>query len=862
MTDNGISLEDKVNDGLDDISLEAILAEYGDFGLGVPPEDEVGARSRRIVMEALGETFAGVAESAEADDTAGLPGEDWEEPREYQPRRQRKARSRRREREELREYRPRRREPDYAPEPEYAPIEGDEDVKVYRPGMGSMPEGDEDVKVYNLGDIIAEAERRSANWNVPRPEAEADFIPQPVCPEPEPEPAEAPAEDFARDYARDYAEDYAQDYSQDYPEDYTQDYAEDYTQDYAGEQYRPEAYENIRTGGYGSPDEDEEYAAEGAEDMEPPEPRRRFRRRERGERQAGPVLSFLAVLGYKLRRAMLAGEAAAVEDEVELGPEMPADRAAKYYAANASSLKLRFRLALFLSVILCWISFGLPTAGALGHDLKTTSLVCLALELSVVMLGLDIFTKGIMSLVRNRPGLWTLVSFSCVASALDAVVSYAVGTAGWGLPFCGAAALSMTFAIWGAQLTAKGLRLSCRAQELAEDPFCVSAETGVLDEGAALIKFKRPTEGWLRRCEEPDEAENIFSSLAPWLIAASLLLSVAATAVTKSWTSFFRILAAISASCAPFAAFLSCALPYALLARRVFRSGAAVAGWPGIRDIGRARRLVVTDTDLFPSDSVSIESIRILDGMQPQKVISAAGSLVCASGSGLAPCFLELMRKNGCPMLRVEDFCCHEGGGLTSLIEGLEVICGSAGFMRLMGIIVPQKLASRSSVFIAMNGKLTGIFSLSYEPTGPVRAALASLLHSNRDPLFAVRDFLVTPLMLRQKYRLPTDGFDFPPFARRYEVSGAEPGEDSQISALLSREGLGSFVEVADCGRKAYIASALGAVLGAVCAVVGVVLFFVLIVTGGVGAVTASDVMAYLFLWLAPVLVAGIASAV
>lgn len=854
MTDNGISLEDKVNDGLDDISLEAILAEYGDFGLGVPPEDEVGARSRRIVMEALGETFAGVAESAEADDTAGLPGEDWEEPREYQPRRQRKARSRRREREELREYRPRRREPDYSPEPEYAPIEGDEDVKVYRPGMGSMPEGDEDVKVYNLGDVIAEAERRSANWNIPRPEAEDDFVSQPLSYESEPE---RTAESEA-----DYAEAAAEDRGADYTTDYAGDYAESYSEDYAEAGYRPDAYENIRTGGYGSPDEDEEYAAEGAEDMEPPEPRHRFRRRNASEKQAGPVLGTLAVLGYKLRRAMLAGEAAAVEDEVELGPEMPADRAAKYYAANVSSLKLRFRLALLLSVILCWISFGLPTAGALGHDLKTTSLVCLALELSVVMLGLDIFTKGIMSLVRNRPGLWTLVSFSCVASALDAVVSYAVGTAGWGLPFCGAAALSMTFAIWGAQLTARGLRLSCKAQELAEDPFCVSAETGVLGEGAALIKFKRPTTGWLRRCEEPDAAENVFSSLAPWLIAASLLLSVAATAVTKSWTSFFRILAAISASSAPFAAFLSCALPYALLARRVFRSGAAVAGWPGIRDIGRARRLVVTDTDLFPSDSVSIESIRILDGMQPQKVISAAGSLVCASGSGVAPCFLELMRKNGCSMLRVEDFCCHEGGGLTSLIEGLEVICGSAGFMRLMGIIVPQKLASRSSVFIAMNGKLTGIFNLSYEPTGPVRAALASLLHSNRDPLFAVRDFLVTPLMLRQKYRLPTDGFDFPPFARRYEVSGAEPGEDSQISALLSREGLGSFVDVADCGRKAYIASALGAVLGAVCAVVGVVLFFVLIVTGGVGAVTAANVMAYLFLWLAPVLVASIASAV
>ena len=47
-----------------------------------------------------------------------------------------------------------------------------------------------------------------------------------------------------------------------------------------------------------------------------------------------------------------------------------------------------------------------------------------------------------------------------------------------------------------------------------------------------------------------------------------------------------------------------------------------------------------------------------------------------------------------------------------------------------------------------------------------------------------------------------------------------------------------------------------------VCAVVGIVLFFVMIVTGGAGAVSVSNVMTYRFLWLAPVLVADIASAV
>lgn len=856
MTDNGIAIDDKLNENLSgDISLESILAEYGDFGLGVPPEDEVGARSRRIVMEALGETFTGVSvESAEADDTL-----DYDEPpaREYRPRRARKGRSRRREHEDVREYRPRYM-PEREPEPDFSAFDEDEDVKVYRPGAAAAPpEGDEDVKVYRLGDVIAEAERRSANWKVPKPADIPRFVEEP--PEPEPEPAYQPETQEFPDF--DYSPEQFSDFAAELEPEPEQPAGPEYEPE--PEQYIPDVDENVRYGGYYSyDDEDEEYAAEGSEDMEPPGPRRRFRRRDAAERQAGPVLGTLAVLGYKLRRAMLAGEARAVEDEVEEGPEMPADRAAKYYAGSVSSLRLRFRLAAFMSVILCWISFGLPCVGALGSDLKTTSLVCLALELTIVMLGLDIFTTGIMSLVRNRPGLWTMVSFSCIAAALDAVVSYAVGTAGWGLPFCGAAGLSMTFALWGALLTAKGLRLSVKAKELAEDPFCVSAETGVLEQGAALVKYKRSTEGWLRRCEEPDAAENLFSTLAPWLIAASLLLSAVAVAITKNWTSFFRILAAISASTAPFAAFLSCAMPYAMMARRIFRSGAAVAGWPGIRDVGRAQRLVVTDTDLFPSDAVSIESIRILDGMKPQRVISAAGSLVSASGSGLAPAFVELMRKNGCSMLRVEDFCCHEGGGLTSLIEGIEVICGSAGFMRLMGIVIPQKLASRSSVFIAMNGILTGIFNIKYEPQGTVRAALAGLLHSRRDPLFAVRDFLVTPLMLRQKYRLPTDGFDFPPFARRYEVSGAEPGEDSQLSALLSREGLGSFVEVADCGRHAYLASALGAALSVVCAVVGIVLFFVMIVTGGAGAVSVSNVMTYMFLWLAPVLVADIASAV
>ena len=42
------------------------------------------------------------------------------------------------------------------------------------------------------------------------------------------------------------------------------------------------------------------------------------------------------------------------------------------------------------------------------------------------------------------------------------------------------------------------------------------------------------------------------------------------------------------------------------------------------------------------------------------------------------------MKKNGCALEQVDEFCCHEGGGLTAMINGEEVLCGSSGFMHLM----------------------------------------------------------------------------------------------------------------------------------------------------------------------------------
>lgn len=852
--------ENNNTDIYDELSLESILAEYSDFDAEKAAERETLSRSRQIVYEALGETeFSGGLDSVQADDTTDAYCDEPEpEPqpdghvRDYY----RTASSySQRLRRSFERFGKRVNAPDpdeYTPEPEGEPdFAGDDDVKVYRPAHSILPEGDEDVKVYGgVESVIAEAERRSAGWGRGYGGDGAGFTAV----------EDADARGYSDAYAQEdthagagYREaDYADsDFnSGDYDSDaFTYSEAGEYADFDEGRFYDPDG--DVREYGHDS-DEGYEYASPDSENA----PRRDYGRAPK----ANPVLGFLAVLGMRFKNAQTAGEATTEEDAEDLGEELSAKKAAKYYAGAVNSLRIRFKLALFPALALLWVSLGLPAFGALGSDLKVTSLVCLVLQLTVVMLGLDIFTSGIMSMARGRLGLLSLVAVANVAAALDAAVSYAVGEAGWGFPMCAAAALSMLFALWGALLEARALRFSVKAKELSEDPMAVTAESGIDGrEGSVLLKSRRGTDGWLHRCEEPDEAENVFSTAAPWLLLASIALAIAATALTRRWTYFFRVLAAVTCAAAPVSAFIACPLPYFLLAIRAFRRGAAVAGWPGMRDIGRAVGMVITDSDLFPGDSAKISSIRILDGAWPEKIIADAGSVIIASGSGLAPVFADLMRRNGYAMRRVEDFCCHEGGGLTALIAGEEILCGSAGFMRLMGVMVPQKLADRSAVFISINGVLSGIFNIEYTPVKSVGRALAGCLKIRRAPIFAVRDFLVTPLMLHRKYKVPAEGFDFPLFAVRYAISATEPAEDSKICALLGREGLGAFMEVSGCGRRCYLSALLGTILSAVAAAAGVALAFALYAFGG--GLTVSWLIAYMAVFAVPGIIASVAGA-
>ena len=165
-----------------------------------------------------------------------------------------------------------------------------------------------------------------------------------------------------------------------------------------------------------------------------------------------------------------------------------------------------------------------------------------------------------------------------------------------------------------------------------------------------------------------------------------------------------------------------------------------------------------------------------------------------------------------------------------------------------------EKLSTRSSVYTAINGALVGIFTVEYKPVSSVQDALVLLLHSKLEPIFAIRDFNITPMMIKTKFKMPTDSFRFPAYAERYRISGAEPDSASRVAAVLAREGMGPLVDAAERGRRTYTGARAAAIVSAVGSVFGVLLLFLLCWLGAFESASASNVLIFMLLWLLPLI--------
>ena len=247
-----------------------------------------------------------------------------------------------------------------------------------------------------------------------------------------------------------------------------------------------------------------------------------------------------------------------------------------------------------------------------------------------------------------------------------------------------------------------------------------------------------------------------------------------------------------------------------------------------------------------------MNGIKVFGDFPVEKVIGCAATLVRDSGSGLDKVFHDLLRSQGAIYRRASDFCCYEGGGVSGVIRDQVVLVGSASFMHLMEVDLPQGLNVRNAVFCAIDGELAGIFALHYSLHGAVEPALHALIHNGVLPVLATRDFNLIPAMLRQRFKLPVEKMEFPAVERRVELSDPDQEHSPILSAVLCREGLGPYSEAVVGGQRLRRAVRASAVLASVGAFIGVLLAFYLTFSGAYSSLSPANLLVFLLMWLVP----------
>ena len=543
---------------------------------------------------------------------------------------------------------------------------------------------------------------------------------------------------------------------------------------------------------------------------------------------------------------------------VRRAPDTSPKELSRIFYSSWKSGRSRLPFQLMLALVL--IALGALAGGelpfvqvpTLTETPKLAGILLTAGLAGACALGLDTLLEGIFQLFRGRPGLNTLASIGVLLTLVDGVWFSTLGREG-PLPFCGFAALSLWSVAWGNCRKKQGLYLSCQMAAAVSHPQRLTLDQGKWDNKGTFIKETGTAKGFGSQMQEPDGAQQVYRYAAPVMIAACLIFGILAAVGQRGAGQLVWNWSVIFVLATPLAATLAYGVPYTRLVRRLNRSGVILAGWEGADSMKGEAGIAITDSDLFPEGYVQFNGIKNFGQVSLEKLTGCTASIMREMDTGLAKLFDDLIRTQGGFYRRVDELKTGEGG-FSGLIRGDQVLVGNADYMKLMGVPLQQGYQVRNAVFCVINGELQGIFALNYTMAHSIPPALDALIQGHVNPILATRDFNITPTMLRQRFRLPTDRMEYPPIDRRQLLSAKGQPHNGTLGALIYREGLGACTDAILGGRRLRTVVRLNTILAVAASVVGALLGFYLTLMGAYHSLSPLNILFFLAMWLVPIL--------
>lgn len=482
-----------------------------------------------------------------------------------------------------------------------------------------------------------------------------------------------------------------------------------------------------------------------------------------------------------------------------------------------------------------WLDEAVLRCAALGGGLLLTALLCM-----------PVWQRAIDLLRQGRVGCELCAGVTVLTQLLCCVCGMVTGST-LATPYAAAGALLVVSCQWGLYLEAETRRSAYHLLELNGQPPYVASVTA-----AGVCKQLGKTEGFYRLTVKDDPARLWQNYVLPLLLSAAVVLSGVVCLTGQRMDDFPWVLTSLVTAGMGAAIPLTGVLPLFYLSRRLGRSGCAAAGYAGARALSRPNRLILTDDDLFPAGTVSLNGYKVF-GEERSRAVSYAASVAKAAGSSLTPLLERQLTAEGGFHLPVDELRFCEEGGVEATIRGETVLLGSAYFMKKRKVALPRDMKLSTGVFLAVDNVLTAVFAIKYQPSRNAEWALRTLRRFRITPVLAVRGGNVTPGLIKRKFGVDAKPV-YPDVSTRLALAELARQQGETPYAVICREGLLPLVEAVAGSRRAVKAVRTATVLSYLGALAGIALAYYLTSIGNFALLTPLAMVLYQLLWLLPTL--------
>ena len=497
-------------------------------------------------------------------------------------------------------------------------------------------------------------------------------------------------------------------------------------------------------------------------------------------------------------------------------------------------------LAVYHGIGLHWIR-GFENVAALG----VISLLLLACAVGV---SYDVIFKGLLQLGGSHYGSEAFLPFLSVAGIAEAVFAIIAGR----MPFCALISVNLLCTLWAQQRQTEALRSAALVLE-SSTLHSVRRVDGAWQGRSAAARGEADPEFFETMLESDGPEKKVLRIYVPIAIVLSLLL--AGLAALLGQINFFWVWTALLLTASPISCFLCFALPNGLLAERLARKKAALCGWYGARVLSRCDALFLKNGELFPEGSLKLSGVKVFGSYRSNQVMSYAAAVLQGAGCDAA----SVLTTPGEPLPLLGALRAFDEGGYSSEIGADTVLVGTLGFLKRMGVHRESGARVRQALYVAINGELAGLIALRYEASTGVQRALKSLSAPIAPvPVISGGDVLITPAMLRAKFRLPLDRLVCPPLRERLRCASITAGGEDLQGAVVAKDGLEPISAVC-MGAKALVTAVHTAlVLSVMAGVVGMIVIFLLATSDGMVLVTCAGLLGFALIWGAAFLIAAL----